>query len=134
MGRRWVIPDIHGCINTLTQLVENNIRLTKEDSIFFLGDYIDRGPDGKGVIDYLIDLKEKGYDVISAQSSNKRKYVSSLPKNLKWNDVHLNSYTKNRFESSNNQKTHSKALTSQNSKVTLVPYNIKYKNKILPYK
>ena len=78
--------------------------------------------------------KEKGYDVISAQSSNKRKYVSSLPKNLKWNDVHLNSYTKNRFESSNNQKTHSKALTSQNSKVTLVPYNIKYKNKILPYK
>lgn len=63
MGRRWVIPDIHGCINTLTQLVENNIRLTKEDSIFFLGDYIDRGPDGKGVIDYLIDLKEKGYDV-----------------------------------------------------------------------
>ena len=78
--------------------------------------------------------KEKGYDVISAQSNQKKKYVSSLPKNLKWNDVHLNSYTKNRFESSNNQKTHSKALTSQNSKVTLVPYNNKYKNKILPYK
>lgn len=27
----------------------------------FLGDYIDRGPDSKGLIDYLIKLKDDGY-------------------------------------------------------------------------
>ncbi|MGN0032669.1 MAG: metallophosphoesterase family protein [Candidatus Limimorpha sp.] len=63
MRRRWIIPDIHGCINTLTQLIEYNIKLTKEDAVYFLGDYIDRGPDGKGVIDYIINLKEQGYDI-----------------------------------------------------------------------
>ncbi len=63
MKKRWVIPDIHGCVNTLKQLVENGIQPTKEDSIYFLGDYIDRGPDGKGVIDYIMSFQEQGYDI-----------------------------------------------------------------------
>ena len=63
MKRRWVIPDIHGCVNTLKQLIENGIQPTKEDSIFFLGDYIDRGADGKGVIDYIMSFQEQGYDI-----------------------------------------------------------------------
>ena len=63
MKRRWIIPDIHGCVNTLKQLVENGIQPTKEDSIYFLGDYIDRGPDGKGVIDYIMSFQAEGYDI-----------------------------------------------------------------------
>ena len=63
MKRRWVIPDIHGCVNTLKQLVEGGIQPTKEDEIYFLGDYIDRGPDGKGVIDYIMSFQNEGYDV-----------------------------------------------------------------------
>ena len=63
MNRRWVIPDIHGCVLTLKQLVENGIQLTKDDSLYFLGDYIDRGPDGKGVIDYIMSLQNNGYKV-----------------------------------------------------------------------
>ena len=63
MKRRWVIPDIHGCVNTLKQLVENGIQPTKEDSIYFLGDYIDRGPDGKGVIDYIMSFQNEGFDI-----------------------------------------------------------------------
>lgn len=63
MGRRWVIPDIHGCFQTLKQLVEDCIHLTKEDSLYFLGDYIDRGPDGKSVIDYIMSLQHQGYNV-----------------------------------------------------------------------
>ena len=63
MKRRWIIPDIHGCVNTLKQLIENGIQPTKEDSIYFLGDYIDRGPDGKGVIDYIMSFQNSGYDV-----------------------------------------------------------------------
>lgn len=63
MKRRWVIPDIHGCFSTLKQLLEDNIRLTKDDSLYFLGDYIDRGPNGKTVIDYIMNLQNQGYNI-----------------------------------------------------------------------
>lgn len=63
MEKIWVIPDIHGCVNTLKQLIENGIQPSKEDKLYFLGDYIDRGPDGKGVIDYIMSLQENGYKI-----------------------------------------------------------------------
>ena len=63
MRNRWVIPDIHGYSMTLRALIEDVISLSKEDSVYFLGDYIDRGHDSKGVIDYIISLKESGFDV-----------------------------------------------------------------------
>lgn len=63
MGNRWVVPDIHGCLNTLKSLIENRINLSKSDAIYFLGDYIDRGPDSKGVIDYIMSLQNAGYDI-----------------------------------------------------------------------
>ena len=63
MSQRWIIPDIHGCLKTLQTLLENQLRVTKHDSLYFLGDYIDRGPDGKGVIDYLMHLQHEDYDV-----------------------------------------------------------------------
>lgn len=63
MSQRWIIPDIHGCVKTVKALMENLLRVTKYDVVYFLGDYIDRGPDSKGVIDYLMHLKEEEYDV-----------------------------------------------------------------------
>ena len=33
------------------------------DTLFLLGDYIDRGPDSIGVLDYLLKLQESGFDV-----------------------------------------------------------------------
>ncbi len=35
------------------------IKPSEEDRMVFLGDYINRGPDSRGVIDFLIDLKSK---------------------------------------------------------------------------
>jgi len=63
MVRKWVIPDIHGCAYTLQILVENQIEPTKDDLLIFLGDYIDRGPDSKGVIDFIMGLEEQGFNV-----------------------------------------------------------------------
>lgn len=63
MSQRWIIPDIHGCVKTVKALMENLLRVTKYDVVYFLGDYIDRGPDAKGVIDYLMHLKEEEYNV-----------------------------------------------------------------------
>lgn len=60
--KRWVIPDIHGYIKSLKSLLAQ-IRPQKTDHILFLGDYIDRGPDSKSVIDEIMSLKENGYHV-----------------------------------------------------------------------
>lgn len=55
---RWIIPDIHGCARTLNALLKNMLKATRDDELFFLGDYIDRGPASKEVLDLLMDLQE----------------------------------------------------------------------------
>ena len=57
-NKQYIIPDIHGCYNTLKALIEQ-LNLTTSDEIFFLGDYIDRGPRSREVIDFIIELKKK---------------------------------------------------------------------------
>ena len=60
---RWIIPDIHGCARTLNALLKNMLKATRDDELFFLGDYIDRGPASKEVLDTLIDLQEGGWNI-----------------------------------------------------------------------
>ena len=51
----YAVGDIHGCLNLLLQL-EAKIFAESGDRrgvIVFLGDYIDRGPDSRGVIEHL---------------------------------------------------------------------------------
>ena len=49
------IGDIHGCIETAKALVDR-LAPAADDHLVFLGDYVDRGPDSKAVLDYLIAL------------------------------------------------------------------------------
>ena len=56
--RCYVIGDIHGCLEELTYLLEN-LPLEDSDRLIFLGDYVDRGPDPKGVVSYLIERQLK---------------------------------------------------------------------------
>lgn len=53
--RRFVIGDIHGCSKAL-QALADEIAPTRDDTLIFLGDYIDRGPDSRGVIDLIVQL------------------------------------------------------------------------------
>jgi serine/threonine protein phosphatase 1 len=55
--RIYAIGDVHGCMDLLKQL-EERISVAQRDcdlnaGIVFLGDYIDRGPDVAGVVEYL---------------------------------------------------------------------------------
>lgn len=52
------IGDIHGCPKSLDALLER-IDPSPDDHLLFIGDYIDRGPDSKAVIDRLLDLREE---------------------------------------------------------------------------
>ena len=50
------IGDIHGCAGSLEALLDV-LEPAPDDHLVFVGDYIDRGPDSKAVIDRLLDLR-----------------------------------------------------------------------------
>jgi len=54
----YAVGDIHGCLDVLRRLVQS-LEARSSDVFVFIGDYVDRGPDSKGVIDYLIALSER---------------------------------------------------------------------------
>jgi serine/threonine protein phosphatase 1 len=61
MRKTYVIGDIHGLLGRLHDLVTRCERDADgaPAAFIFLGDYIDRGPDSRGVIDYLMDLETR---------------------------------------------------------------------------
>jgi len=70
MSKRWVIPDIHGYIKTVHSLVFDLIKPMRSDELYFLGDYVDRGPDSKGVIDFIRNLEKEKYNVTALKGNH----------------------------------------------------------------
>lgn len=65
----FAIGDIHGCYNKLKKML--SILPYKEDDVLvFLGDYIDRGPESRNVVDAVIDLKRKRRDKVVCLMGN----------------------------------------------------------------
>lgn len=62
MSRTLAIGDVHGCLTALDTLL-GFVRPGPADQLVFLGDYVDRGPDSKGVLDRVIGLKLAGQTV-----------------------------------------------------------------------
>ncbi|MBW2601403.1 MAG: serine/threonine protein phosphatase [Deltaproteobacteria bacterium] len=56
MERVFAVGDIHGCLDKLVLLMGKIDIDFKKDTLVFIGDYIDRGPKSKEVVDYLMDL------------------------------------------------------------------------------
>jgi serine/threonine protein phosphatase 1 len=56
----YAIGDIHGCLEPLQELLAR-LPLESPDTLVFLGDYIDRGPDSKKVVDFLLEHKREGW-------------------------------------------------------------------------
>jgi serine/threonine protein phosphatase 1 len=54
----YAIGDIHGMREPLENLLER-LPLEPADHLVFIGDYVDRGPDPKGVVDLLVGLRER---------------------------------------------------------------------------
>jgi serine/threonine protein phosphatase 1 len=58
-GRTFAIGDIHGDLASLRLLFERLPQATADDTVVFLGDYIDRGPDSAGVVDWVRDFAKR---------------------------------------------------------------------------
>lgn len=66
--RTLAIGDIHGCSRALDLLLAA-IDLRAGDTLITLGDYVDRGPDSRGVLDRLIALHQS-HPVISLRGNH----------------------------------------------------------------
>ena len=57
MHRKLVIGDIHGGLRALHQVIER-AKVSKDDLLIFLGDYVDGWSESPQVLDFLIELKK----------------------------------------------------------------------------
>jgi serine/threonine protein phosphatase 1 len=71
MGKIFTIGDIHGCISYLEDLFAKLKIDPEKDRIVFIGDYVDRGPDIKGVVEFILELKQT-YQVICLIGNHER--------------------------------------------------------------
>ena len=60
MKRTLVISDIHGELELFEELTAEVNYDSTQDQLILLGDYIDRGPDSKKVLEKVMELKQKG--------------------------------------------------------------------------
>jgi serine/threonine protein phosphatase 1 len=72
MQRTYAIGEINGCLRQLLDLIKRCQRdAGKQPAKFvFLGDYIDRGPDSRGVVEFLINLQSQQPDLIVCLAGN----------------------------------------------------------------
>jgi diadenosine tetraphosphatase ApaH/serine/threonine PP2A family protein phosphatase len=74
-SRVLAIGDIHGAIGPLQRLLRR-LQPCREDTLIFLGDYIDRGEDSRAVLEYLIDLESR-YRCVFLKGNHEDMFLSS---------------------------------------------------------
>lgn len=75
--KKFAISDIHGCRKSFLALLDK-IAFSKADALYLLGDYVDRGPDSKGVLDAIFDLLKDGYTVRCLRGNHEAILLRSL--------------------------------------------------------
>jgi len=78
MQRFFAIGDIHGCLDKLVKLMGRIGINWAEDTVVFVGDYIDRGPDPKQVVDYVIELRETHERVVCLRGNHEAMFLNYL--------------------------------------------------------
>ena len=75
--RAFVIGDIHGCPDEVDRLLDA-IGPTSSDTVVFLGDYVDRGPSPKAVIDRLLRLRHEGPQCVFLKGNHEDMFLAFL--------------------------------------------------------
>jgi serine/threonine protein phosphatase 1 len=76
-GRLLAVGDIHGCLRQLQTLLIQ-VEPTDADQVVFLGDYVDRGPDSAGVIDYLIEFERTFPSTIFLRGNHEQMFTDYI--------------------------------------------------------
>ena len=81
---RYATTDLHGCLHTFRHLVEQELRLTAADELYVLGDYVNKGPDSRGVLDYLMQLQATGYRVHCLRGNHDQALLDEARHRARW--------------------------------------------------
>ena len=76
--RTFAISDIHGCAHTFEAMLSGVIHFKKDDTLYLLGDYIDRGPRSKEVLDIIMGLQSRGYNVHALKGNHEEICLNSF--------------------------------------------------------
>jgi len=81
--RLYVVGDVHGCIELLIEMHRLILADAAEHEaarrvVVYLGDYIDRGPDSKGVVDLLIETPLPGFESIHLKGNHEQALLDFL--------------------------------------------------------
>jgi serine/threonine protein phosphatase 1 len=81
--RLYVVGDVHGCVELLAMMhrliLADAARATATRRVIvYLGDYIDRGPDSKGVVDLLIRSPLAGFEAIHLKGNHEQALLDFL--------------------------------------------------------
>jgi serine/threonine protein phosphatase 1 len=76
MSKIFAIGDIHGCISELNNLMKKLDIKAKEDTLVFIGDYIDRGPDSKGVINSILEIRQVIDHVVCLKGNHEQMFLN----------------------------------------------------------
>ncbi|MBW6491671.1 MAG: metallophosphoesterase [Lentimicrobium sp.] len=77
MPKQWVIPDIHGCYYSLKALIEDQIMPSADDTLMFLGDFVDRGPQSKQVLDYVMGIEQQGCYIVALKGNHEDFFIKA---------------------------------------------------------
>jgi len=81
-GKRiYAIGDIHGCAEMLATLLDSiseDANDFADATLVFLGDYIDRGPDSRAVIDRLLELKKSDAETVFLKGNHEASMLDFL--------------------------------------------------------
>lgn len=81
--RLLAIGDIHGHLEKLSRLLEV-VAPTDQDQMVFLGDYIDRGPQSREVIDCLLDLRKRFPRTVFLRGNHEQMLLDALVEEARW--------------------------------------------------
>ncbi len=79
--KTFIIGDIHGCLDMLKRLMAKIAWSPDKDTLIFLGDYIDRGEDPKGVVEYIMDLTRRFSRVECLKGNHEAMFLDFLSGN-----------------------------------------------------
>ncbi|UYZ65236.1 metallophosphoesterase family protein [Hymenobacter weizhouensis] len=74
---RYATSDLHGCLLSFQRLVEDKLKLTRDDELYVLGDYVNKGPNSRGVLDYLRQLQADGYPVVCLRGNHDQELLDA---------------------------------------------------------
>lgn len=78
MGYTFAIPDIHGRLGLLEQALDAIAGLASKGTVVFLGDYVDRGPDTRRVVERLMAGPDPGWNWITLEGNHERMMVRAI--------------------------------------------------------